>query len=251
MKSLRNKIMAVLVVFTMVLTLCPANFAAAAANTTLKTKSITLEVGKSSTIALNNKKSTSTYSFASSDKAVATVTKAGKVTAVKAGSATITVKEAYKANGAKKSRKVGSVKVTVKGGAATTTPVKAANSYNVDLSTVMGGTYDAGSGTATVSNSTCDFLLNTPLKNGDVITVTVKGTYNGSAGFRSWVIDDSQTTMSDIAGTDVFPAKKGDFTATYTLTVTGSATRLFFKGPAWDNPNVDNCTFNSITISQK
>lgn len=73
MRSFRSKIVSILVVFAMVLSLCPSNLVSAAAKTTLKTKSITLQVGKTSTILLNNKNKTFTYSFTSSNKLVATV----------------------------------------------------------------------------------------------------------------------------------------------------------------------------------
>ena len=79
---------------------------------TLKTKSVSLKVGKSKTIKIKNKKKTCKYTFKSSKKKVATVSKKGKIKAKKAGSAKITVKEITK-KGKGKSRKVGTVKVKV------------------------------------------------------------------------------------------------------------------------------------------
>lgn len=244
MKNARSRFLAIVVTLAMVLSLFPASLASAAGKTTLKTKSITLQEGKTATIVLTNKKKT-TYTFTSSNKSVATVTKAGKVTAVKAGSASIVVKE--------KSKKIGTVSVKVTKAKAEAAPTKAEAApvgYAVDLSTVKGDGASFDNGTATAKNCTFSFTLETPLSAGDVITVTVKGKYNGSKGFRSWVIDDNQTTMSDIADTSVFPSAAGDFTATYKLTATGAATRLFFKGPSWQDANVDDVTIKSISIAK-
>lgn len=83
---------------------------AAAKATTIKSSSITVTVGQTKTISLSNKKSGATYAFTSSKKSVATVSKKGVVKGVKAGTATITVKQTYK----KKTTIVGKVAVTVK-----------------------------------------------------------------------------------------------------------------------------------------
>lgn len=85
---------------------------AKAKKATLKTKSVSLKVGKTKTIKIKNKKKSCKYTFKSSKKKVATVSKKGKIKAVKAGSAKITVKEIAK-KGKGKSRKVGTVKVKV------------------------------------------------------------------------------------------------------------------------------------------
>lgn len=86
---------------------------AKAKKATLKTKSVSLEVGKSKTIKIKNKKKTCKYTFKSSKKKVATVSKKGKIKAISKGSAKITVKEIAK-KGKGKSRKIGTVKVKVK-----------------------------------------------------------------------------------------------------------------------------------------
>ena len=87
---------------------------AKAKKATLKTKSVSLKVGKSKTIKIKNKKKTCKYTFKSSKKKVATVSKKGKIKAKKEGSAKITVKE-IKKKGKGKARKVGTVKVKVTG----------------------------------------------------------------------------------------------------------------------------------------
>lgn len=82
----------------------------AAKKATLKTKKVTMNVGEKKSIVIKNKNKKASYSFVSSAKAKAAVTKKGVIKAKKAGKATITVKEKYK----KKTRKLGNVKVTVK-----------------------------------------------------------------------------------------------------------------------------------------
>ena len=84
----------------------------AKAKASLKTKKISVKVGKKKSILIKNKTKKHSYSFTSSNKQVAKVTSKGKVTGIKAGKATITVKEVLK-KGKKKKRKLGKVKVTV------------------------------------------------------------------------------------------------------------------------------------------
>jgi len=86
----------------------------AAKKASLATKSITLTVSQKKTIKIKNKKKGAKYSFASSSKKIAKVTKKGVVTGVKKGSAKITVKEKSKVKGKMKTRKIGVVKVTVR-----------------------------------------------------------------------------------------------------------------------------------------
>lgn len=67
----------------------------AAKKAKLKTKSMTLEVGKKKTIGLTGKKSKAKYTFQASNKKIK-VSKKGVVTAVKKGTAKVKVKEVYK-----------------------------------------------------------------------------------------------------------------------------------------------------------
>ena len=68
----------------------------AAKKATLKTKKVTMNVGEKKSIVIKNKNKKASYSFVSSAKAKAAVTKKGVIKAKKAGKATITVKEKYK-----------------------------------------------------------------------------------------------------------------------------------------------------------
>lgn len=87
-----------------------ASTSLAAKKATLKTKKITINVGQKKTIKLKNKKKGAKYSFKVKKKSVATVSSKGVVTAKKAGTTKVTVKEKIK----KKSRTVGNVSIVVK-----------------------------------------------------------------------------------------------------------------------------------------
>ena len=78
----------------------------------IKTKTITVQAGKTKKITIKNKKKTCKYTFTSNKKKIATVSAKGVVKGKKAGSAKITVKEAAK-KGKGKAKKIGTVKVTV------------------------------------------------------------------------------------------------------------------------------------------
>lgn len=81
----------------------------ASAAVKLATKSIKLTVDQTSKIVIKNKVKKATYTFKSSDKEVATVSKTGVVTGISEGTAKVTV--SCKLN--KKVSKVGTVKITV------------------------------------------------------------------------------------------------------------------------------------------
>jgi hypothetical protein len=84
---------------------------------------------------------------------------------------------------------------------------------------------------------------------GQSVAVHVTGTNNGTAGLRSWLVDASQTTLSNMVTTYVGPGLvSGSFTLSYTLTATNSAEFLFFKGPNF-NTNIDNVTISAITVT--
>ena len=88
----------------------------AAKKAKLKTKKISMVVGQKKKITISGKQKKAVYSFSSSSKAKAAVSKSGVVTAKKAGKVTVTVKEKYK----KKTRKLGKVTVQIKAKKVTT-----------------------------------------------------------------------------------------------------------------------------------
>ena len=96
--------------------------ATAAAKAKLVKKKLTLTVGQKKKIAIKSKKKKAKYSFKASNKK-ASVSKAGVITAKKAGKVKITVKEKLK----KKTRKVGTITVTIKKKIAQNTTVPALN----------------------------------------------------------------------------------------------------------------------------
>jgi len=92
------------------------------------------------------------------------------------------------------------------------------------------------------------FPLAKELAAGDTITVHLTGTNNGKSGFRSWVIDNNQTTNSDIYMGCAFDAlPQGDFDVTYQLTATNPAMHLFIKGPQWGTM-IEKVTFKSVAV---
>lgn len=94
------------------------------------------------------------------------------------------------------------------------------------------------------------FPLLTEMDAGDVITVHITGTNNGVSGFRSWVVDQNQTTLSDPLYLDsAFSGlPEGDFDITYTLNATAPAQYLFIKGPQWGTM-IDKLTIKSVAVS--
>lgn len=96
--------------------------ATAAAKAKLVKKKLTLTVGQKKKIAIKSKKKKAKYSFKASNKK-ASVSKSGVITAKKAGKVKIAVKEKLK----KKTRKVGTITVTIKKKKAQNTTVPALN----------------------------------------------------------------------------------------------------------------------------
>jgi len=100
-----------------------------------------------------------------------------------------------------------------------------------------------------------DFSYRLPvsLKKDESLTVNVKGTNNGTKGFRSWLVNDFIETKSNIY--DGFVANKSDyvsgkFNITYTLIANENVNRLYFKGPVYGT-NIDDVDFEEITVTIK
>ncbi len=87
-----------------------ASVSAASKKPIVKTRKMSLEVGKTKDIVIKNKVKKNTYVFATNNKKVATVAKTGRVRGVKAGKAKVTVREK---TGKRKAKKLGVVSVTV------------------------------------------------------------------------------------------------------------------------------------------
>ncbi len=109
----------------------------AAKKTSLKTKKLTLKEGASKKIVIKNKNKKRSYTFKSSKPSVAKVNKSGKVTAVKKGSAKITVKESWKVGKKTKKRTIGSVKVKVKAKDIVVTPTTVPTNAPTTVPTIV------------------------------------------------------------------------------------------------------------------
>ena len=99
-------ICSLVLVFLVTANVIPEKASAAAK---LETTSLKLAVNKTSYIVIKNKNSKATYSFKTSDSKIATVSSIGVIKGIKVGTATITVNSTI----AKKTTKVGTIKVTV------------------------------------------------------------------------------------------------------------------------------------------
>ncbi len=86
----------------------------AAKKTKLKTKKVSIYVKGKKKISITGKKAKHKYTFTSKKKKIAKVSKTGVITGVKAGKTTITVKDTWKQKGKKKTKKLGTINVTVK-----------------------------------------------------------------------------------------------------------------------------------------
>ena len=110
-----RKAMAVALAGALVLTTAVTGTTSEAAKKTkLKTKKVTVFVKGKKKISITGKKAKHKYTFTSKKKKIAKVSKTGVITGVKAGKTTITVKDTWKQKGKKKTKKLGTVKVTVK-----------------------------------------------------------------------------------------------------------------------------------------
>lgn len=109
--------------------------------------------------------------------------------------------------------------------------------------------YDAKAESLTINGGEY-FQLPLPkeLNDGEAIKVHLKGQNNGASGFRSWTVDEVQTTNSDIYMDATFEnLPSGDFDLTYTLTAFAPSAYLFIKGPQWGTM-LDKLTFTYISV---
>lgn len=103
-------------------------------------------------------------------------------------------------------------------------------------------------GSVTSAKSNVSFYLPTPVKSGETVTVTVKGSCDSD--FRVWLIDVNETTNSDQYVMSANGFTKGDFDVTFDLTATAEGTEIFFKGPTFDTP-ITNLTITSLDVQPK
>lgn len=108
-KSSKQTLSVFLILATVVCTFASGS-SEAAGKAKLKATKMNLKVGQKKKIVIKGKKKKAKYTFSSSSKAIASVSKNGTVKAKKVGKAKITVKEKYK----KKIRRVGRVTVKIR-----------------------------------------------------------------------------------------------------------------------------------------
>lgn len=118
----------------------------------------------------------------------------------------------------------------------------------LDLSSplIENGSYDSASGTLTMTDiSQFKLALPKTLASGSSLKVYVNAADNGSTGFRSWVTDDSNNSLSNITAFTTDEINSGELE--YTLTATADTNYLLFKGATYDT-NIGNVTFSSVRV---
>lgn len=95
------------------------------------------------------------------------------------------------------------------------------------------------------------FPLPKELNANETIVVHLTGVNGGKAGFRTWTIDDHETTNSNIITDYAFEAlPQGDFDVTYELTATAPSTSILIKGPVWGTM-LEKLTIKSCAVIYK
>ena len=125
----------------------------------------------------------------------------------------------------------------------------------IDLSTCRmnnaseAGSYDSETKTLHIQDAeNFQFPLKENINKGEVLSVMLKGTYHGTKGFRSWLVDDSQTTNSNVFNTnDEVGFTGGEIELLYDLEATTAAGQLFFKGPSY-GVNIDDLEISKIYV---
>lgn len=261
----------------------------AAAKTKVQTKKVSVEVGKTKKISIKGRKAKHTYRFVSKNRKIALVTAKGVVKGVKSGKTTIVVKDSCQKKGKKVTKTLGNVKVTVKqpvneqekkavetAATATITPTVVPTASAVpatsDPTSVPTQTPDAEpeqqyekldlskveladyvESTKSISAKDVEFFrikLDYDVAVNGTLWVKIKGTCNGTVGFRSWLVNSGNTTLSnqwEAEKEEGFQAP-GSFEYEYQLTATNEAAYLFFKGREYGT-NIDDLTLTSIEVA--
>jgi hypothetical protein len=168
MKSVMKRALALMMTLALAFTMIPITSATAATKPKLSKSTATVIAGESLTLSVKNAAKSATVKWSSSKKSIATVSKKGKVTGVKAGKSTITAKVTSK--GKTNSLKC---KVTVTGTktVATASQLKTAlkntKLTKVYLKTSSSGTFTIPAGT----HSSTALVVNAP--NADVVNNAV------------------------------------------------------------------------------
>lgn len=222
-------------VFLLVMSILPVQNAtpsadAASKKAKLKTKKITLTVGKSKAIKITNKNKKRSYLFTSSSKKIANVSKKGKVKAKKAGTAKIKVYEKYRKKKKTVKRKLGTVKVTVKK-AVTPTPLQTPGSTSSATTSTQPDTL----GTTTTDKPT-ETATSTPTS---IPTATPVPTPEFELRINAQIERDSKNSK----------AVKKNEDGTSTVSVPASYSSLFI--PIGDQDSYDLSAYTQMVIDYK
>ena len=119
-KKIAGKSLCVVLATGVICSVFSGSYSQAAKKAKLKTKKVSMDVGKKKKITITNRNKKAVYRFVSSSKKKASVSKSGVITAKKAGKVSITVTEKLK----KKTRKLGKVTVQIKAKETSKVPVQ-------------------------------------------------------------------------------------------------------------------------------
>lgn len=231
----------------------------AAKKATLKTKKMTVKVGKTKKITVKGKKKKAKYTFKSNKRKIATVSKKGVVKGIKKGKAVITVKEIIK----KKKRTVGKVKVTVKKAgkvqtsktpAVTSTPVVTPPSTSggpgtnapTASATPTGAPTPTPASTADVLRLEGDQLKPTEEETRATYTLNDDGSVTVPAGWKYYAISlgDEPLNLAKVKAIEI----EGSASAGYRLIFGNKETGEYYFNP----DNLDDWIYpNAFTGSQK
>ena len=216
MKNQIRKLLSICIVIALVLTLVPTNVVQGASKVKLNKTTLTVYVGKTTTLKITG--TSKTVKWSTSDKNVATVSSKGKVTAKKAGTATISAKvsnKTYKCKITVKKPYLNKKKVSLKKGKTTTLKLTGATakkykSSNKKVATVnsKGKVTAKAVGTATI---TCTDTKGKTYKcKVTVSKATTKHTHN-----YKWVTTKEATCSSN--GIKEYKCDCGNISKTETI----------------------------------
>ncbi len=121
----------------------------------------------------------------------------------------------------------------------------------LDMSTADGADYNAADGT--VKATDVEFFkikLAYDIEKDTTLKVKIKGKMDGPLGFRSWLVNSGNSTLSNQWSAKEAPegfTAPGEFEYEYELTATDTAAYLFFKGIEYGT-NIDSLTLTSVEV---
>ena len=113
--------------------------------------------------------------------------------------------------------------------------------------------YDTTDDVASNSEKTSQVYLSLPqnVLPGETVQVTIKGTWNGTTGFRVWIGSGQNSYAENVHEFNASNLATGDFEETFSLTGStnyGESTKLTIKGLNDSNKNIDGLKVESIKV---